>query len=169
MDTLAALALATEPPGDELLLRPPHSRNDKIINSTMWRNIIGHAIYQIAVLLIILYYGVTLFGLEQYDKDEPFFVTKFWVDNLSTDNPVLQGLADQAIATDTYDWPTAKCTLYTMVFQSFVMMQVFNLINARKLGEREFNVFHTFFNNFRFLLIFVVIFAMQIFICQNGG
>ena len=45
MDTLAALALATEPPGDELLDRKPHSRNDKIINEVMWRNIIGHAIY----------------------------------------------------------------------------------------------------------------------------
>ena len=56
-----------------------------------------------------------------------------------------------------------------MVFQSFVMMQVFNLINARKLGERQFNVFHTFFNNFRFLCIFLIIFAMQIFICQVGG
>lgn len=49
------------------------------------------------------------------------------------------------------------------------MMQVFNLINARKLGDREFNVFSGFFNNFRFLLIFLIIFGAQIFICQKGG
>jgi len=170
MDTLAALALATEPPGDELLLRKPHSRNDKIINSTMWRNIIGHAIYQIAVLMIILFLGVDIFNLQAYDKDEPFFVTKFWAEeNVNSENPVLFDLANTAIATGVYDLPTAKCTLYTMVFQSFVMMQVFNLINARKLGDREFNIFHGFFNNFRFLLIFLMIFGAQIFICQNGG
>jgi magnesium-transporting ATPase (P-type) len=87
MDTLAALALATEPPGDELLNRPPHSRKDKIINATMWRNIIGHAIYQIAVMMVILYYGVTLFNLPNYDKEEPFFVTKFWAEeNLDNEN-----------------------------------------------------------------------------------
>jgi Ca2+ transporting ATPase len=170
MDTLAALALATEPPGDELLLRKPHSRNDKIINSTMWRNIIGHAFYQITVLMVILFKGVEIFNLQQYDKDEPFFVLKTWAeDNANSENPVLFELANQAITTDTYDWPTAKCKLYTMVFQSFVMMQIFNLINARKLGDRDFNVFHGFFNNFRFLLIFLSIFGAQILICQNGG
>jgi hypothetical protein len=56
-----------------------------------------------------------------------------------------------------------------MVFQAFVMCQIFNMINARKLGDREFNVFHSFFNNFRFLLIFLIIFGMQIFICEKGG
>jgi hypothetical protein len=97
-------------------------------------------------------------------------VTKFWADeNVNSENPVLFELANQAILTDTYDWPTAKCKLYTMVFQSFVMMQIFNLINARKLGDREFNVFHGFFNNFRFLFIFLLIFGAQVFICQNGG
>ena len=53
----------------------------------MWRNIIGHAIYQIAVMMVILYYGVTLFNLPNYDKEEPFFVTKFWaLDNLDNEN-----------------------------------------------------------------------------------
>jgi P-type Ca2+ transporter type 2B len=32
MDTLASLALATEPPLPELLTRPPHSRNEYIIS-----------------------------------------------------------------------------------------------------------------------------------------
>lgn len=160
MDTLAALALATEPPSEELLLRKPHSRNDKIINSTMWRNIIGHAFYQITVLLIILFKGVEIFNLQEYDKDEPFFVIKTWAEeNANSENPVLFELANQAITSDNYDWPTAKCKLYTMVFQTFVMMQIFNLINARKLGDREFNVFKGFFNNFRFLLIFLIIFG----------
>jgi hypothetical protein len=49
------------------------------------------------------------------------------------------------------------------------MMQVFNLLNARKLGEREFNIFHNFFNNFRFLAIFIGIFAAQMAIVEYGG
>lgn len=78
MDTLAALALATEPPTEVLLERKPHSRNDKIINAVMWRNIFGHAIYQITVLMVILFFGVSLFDLQNYDVAEPFFVTEFW-------------------------------------------------------------------------------------------
>jgi len=45
MDTFAALALATEPPSDELLKHKPHSREDSIITSVMWRNIIGQSIF----------------------------------------------------------------------------------------------------------------------------
>jgi len=32
MDTLASLALATEPPNENILFRPPHSRFDYIIS-----------------------------------------------------------------------------------------------------------------------------------------
>lgn len=98
MDTLAALALATEPPGDELLLRKPHSRDDKIINSVMWRNVIGHGIYQIIVLMVILFEGATIFGLAVGNSEMPFFVTKFWVDeNLSNENAELRTLAEDAL------------------------------------------------------------------------
>jgi hypothetical protein len=31
--------------------------------------------------------------------------------------------------------PTPKCYHYTMIFNTFVFMQVFNEINARKLGD----------------------------------
>jgi magnesium-transporting ATPase (P-type) len=41
MDTFAALALATEPPHAGLLLKKPHIKHEKIVNSVMWRNIIG--------------------------------------------------------------------------------------------------------------------------------
>lgn len=38
-------------------------------------------------------------------------------------------------------------------------MTVFNQINARKLGDRDFNVFAGFFNNWLFLAIIFVTFA----------
>jgi Ca2+ transporting ATPase len=45
MDTFAALALATEPPSEELLEQPPYGRNDVIVTSVMWRNIFGQAMF----------------------------------------------------------------------------------------------------------------------------
>jgi Ca2+ transporting ATPase len=73
MDTFAALALATEPPTDALLARQPVSKFEKIVDQTMWRNVIGHSIYQILVLLCILFFGQSLFDLE-FAADTPFYV-----------------------------------------------------------------------------------------------
>ncbi|XP_024182554.1 calcium-transporting ATPase 4, plasma membrane-type [Rosa chinensis] len=63
MDTLGALALATEPPHDGLMKRPPVGRNIKFITGIMWRNIIGQSIYQIAVLLVLNFCGKRLLKL----------------------------------------------------------------------------------------------------------
>lgn len=57
MDTLGALALATEPPTDELLLRPPVGRTAPLITNYMFRNIAGQAIYQLAVLFTLQFGG----------------------------------------------------------------------------------------------------------------
>jgi P-type Ca2+ transporter type 2B len=162
MDTFAALALATEPPSDALLERQPAKRTDKIVNNIMWRNIFGHSIYQIAVLLTILYAGPQY--VDGYNAEDPFFVTKFWAEN----NPTLP-LAQEALSTQVFDTPTGKCVLYTIVFQAFVMMQVFNLINARKLGEREFNIFSNFCNNWKFFAVFGIILYGQLMMVQYGG
>ena len=43
MDTFAALALATEPPLDEILNRKPCNKKASIITSSMWRNVLGQA------------------------------------------------------------------------------------------------------------------------------
>jgi len=57
MDTFAALALATEKPTPELLDRKPYGRFDSLITKTMWKNIVIHCIYQVFVLLGLLYAG----------------------------------------------------------------------------------------------------------------
>ncbi len=41
MDSLASLALATSPPKEELLLRPPYRRREYIISSKMVKHILG--------------------------------------------------------------------------------------------------------------------------------
>lgn len=57
MDTFASLALATERPTDALLTRKPYGRNKALISRIMWRNIIGHAIYQMAIVFMITFLG----------------------------------------------------------------------------------------------------------------
>ncbi|XP_048878050.1 plasma membrane calcium-transporting ATPase 2 isoform X6 [Brienomyrus brachyistius] len=57
---------------------------------------------------------------------------------------------------------------YTIIFNTFVMMQLFNEINARKIhGER--NVFNGIFRNPIFCTIVLGTFAVQIIIVQFGG
>ncbi|XP_036911484.1 plasma membrane calcium-transporting ATPase 2 isoform X2 [Sturnira hondurensis] len=57
---------------------------------------------------------------------------------------------------------------YTIIFNTFVMMQLFNEINARKIhGER--NVFEGIFRNPIFCTIVLGTFAIQIVIVQFGG
>jgi len=58
MDTLASLALATELPSEELLNRKPYGRTKALISRTMMKNIIGHAIYQLAIILALLFAGL---------------------------------------------------------------------------------------------------------------
>lgn len=148
MDTFAALALATEPPNRSLLERQPESRFDKIVNQVMWRNIFGQGIYQITVLLVLLFFGKDFFGFT-YTDDTPLVTTNEWL----TANPD-SGYVDNEM--------TQKALLYTIVFQAFVFMQVFNQINSRKLGDKEYNVFAGFFNNWMFLAITLLTFAIQV-------
>ena len=58
MDTLASLALATETPTKNLLNRDPISRTAPLISSRMLANILGHAVYQLTVLFVLLFAGM---------------------------------------------------------------------------------------------------------------
>eukprot|EP00252_Welwitschia_mirabilis_P022523 TRINITY_DN6111_c0_g1_i1.p1 TRINITY_DN6111_c0_g1~~TRINITY_DN6111_c0_g1_i1.p1 ORF type:complete len:1037 (-),score=213.98 TRINITY_DN6111_c0_g1_i1:60-3170(-) len=69
MDTLGALALATEPPTDELMKRKPLGREGSFISSVMWRNIFGQSLYQIMVLWLLQLYGKRIFWLDSHDAD----------------------------------------------------------------------------------------------------
>ena len=71
MDALASLALATEPPTDELLDRAPYGRNRPIISRQMWFNMLGQATYQLAVLLPLVFDGDRLFNVEVRERRKP--------------------------------------------------------------------------------------------------
>ena len=63
MDALASLALATEPPTDALLDRPPHGRSQSAISRIMVWNIAGHAMFQLLILNGIFFAGPTWFDI----------------------------------------------------------------------------------------------------------
>ena len=56
MDTMAALALATDPPTPSILDRKPDPKSAPLITITMWKMIIGEALYQL-VITLLLYFG----------------------------------------------------------------------------------------------------------------
>ncbi|KAL8494567.1 hypothetical protein ACS0TY_025403 [Phlomoides rotata] len=63
MDTLGALALATEPPTDDLMKRSPVGRKGNFISNVMWRNIMGQSIYQFVVIWYLQTSGNAVFHL----------------------------------------------------------------------------------------------------------
>jgi Ca2+ transporting ATPase len=142
MDTLASLALATELPTDELLERKPYGRTKPLISRTMMKNIIGHSIYQLAVIFTILFAGEIWFDIDSGRA----------------------GASDDSHSVIT----AGPSQHFTMIFNSFVMMTLFNEINARKIhGQR--NVFNGLFSNVIFVVIWIVTFGVQILITQFGG
>ncbi|XP_008406758.1 plasma membrane calcium-transporting ATPase 2 isoform X6 [Poecilia reticulata] len=135
MDTFASLALATEPPTEALLRRKPYGRNKPLISSTMTKNILGHAVYQLILIFTLLFAGEKIFDIDS-GRNAPL-----------------------------HSPPSEH---YTIIFNTFVMMQLFNEINARKIhGER--NVFDGIFRNPIFCSIVFGTFAIQIVIVQFGG
>ncbi|XP_066158458.1 plasma membrane calcium-transporting ATPase 2 isoform X5 [Euwallacea fornicatus] len=135
MDTLASLALATEMPTNDLLLRKPYGRTKPLISRTMMKNILGQAVYQLTIIFTLLFVGEKLLDIESGRKAE--------------------------IGAE----PTQH---FTVIFNSFVMMTLFNEFNARKIhGQR--NVFEGIFTNPIFYTIWIGTCAAQVFIIQYGG
>ncbi|KAI0188703.1 hypothetical protein F4808DRAFT_56146 [Astrocystis sublimbata] len=133
MDTLAALALATDPPTDSIIDRKPEPRNAGIVSITMWKMIIGQAIYQLAVTFV-LYYGAYAIGIAQQED------------------------LSQVVST----------RRDTLVFNTFVWMQIFNQWNNRRLDNR-FNIFEGITHNYFFLGINIVVIGLQILIIFVGN
>ncbi|KAK7378401.1 hypothetical protein VNO80_03840 [Phaseolus coccineus] len=75
MDTLGALALATERPTKELMEKKPVGRTEPLITSIMWRNLLAQALYQIAVLLVLQFNGKSIFNVREEVKDTLIFNT----------------------------------------------------------------------------------------------
>lgn len=97
MDTMAALALATEPPAKDVLQRQPYKKDAPIVTGVMWRNVFGHAFYQIIALIVIMFTAEGWF-VENYTSScfkfavddpkkciewNPFYANDLYVDSIS--------------------------------------------------------------------------------------
>lgn len=67
------------------------------------------------------------------------------------------------------EWTVESGKHYCLFFHTFVLLQVFNEINARKLKSTEINVFRNFFNNPLFFIILVLTLAIQYACVEFGG
>ncbi|KAH8283395.1 hypothetical protein KR054_008831 [Drosophila jambulina] len=134
MDTLASLALATELPTPDLLLRKPYGRTKPLISRTMMKNILGQALYQLVIIFGLLFVGDLILDIES-------------------------GRGQELNA-----GPTQH---FTIIFNTFVMMTLFNEINARKIhGQR--NVIEGLFTNPIFYTIWIFTMISQVLIIQYG-
>ncbi|EEC15444.1 plasma membrane ca-ATPase B2, putative [Ixodes scapularis] len=131
MDTLASLALATEMPTTSLLVRKPYGRTKPLISRTMMKNILGHAIYQLTVIFVLLFLGPEIFDIDP-------------------------GMG------------VRLSEHFTIIFNTFVMMTLFNEVNARKIhGER--NIFEGLLTNPIFYSILIITAVAQVIIVQYGS
>ena len=130
MDTLAALALATDPPTKKILDRPPQPKSAPLITINMWKMITGQAIYQLVVTFTLYFAGMQIFGYEDTEHQ--------------------------------------RMELNTVVFNSFVWMQIFNEFNNRRL-DNKFNIFEGIHKNLWFIGINCIMVGGQIMIIFVGG
>ncbi|KAK4425609.1 putative calcium-transporting ATPase 13, plasma membrane-type [Sesamum alatum] len=117
MDTLGALALATENPTKELMEKKPVGRNEPLITNVMWRNLLAQALYQISVLLTLHFKGKDIFHVTKKVNE-------------------------------------------TLIFNTFVLCQVFNEFNARKIEKK--NVFEGIHKNKLFMGIIGITLVLQV-------
>jgi P-type Ca2+ transporter type 2C len=139
MDSLAALMLATEPPDPELMKMPPQDKSRPLLSKTMNKYVIVHGIYQIILLLCL--------------STQPSALTLFQV------NPVSKKGHDTALGEREH---------YTNIFNVFVLLQVFNLFNARRIHD-QWDIFHGIEKSTTAMTILVLIVVGQILIIQVGG
>ncbi|CAI6010645.1 unnamed protein product [Closterium sp. NIES-65] len=142
-DTLGALALATEPPSDKLLEQPPVGRSQELVSAAMWRNIIGQTVYQLSLLCVLWFKGMDLLQL-----------------------PGPPGVP-RVIAKGGEEISEGEKQLVTIIFSSFVFMQIFNQLNSRKL--EEWNVFEGLLVNRLFILIVSIELSVQVLLVELLG
>ena len=195
MDSLGSLALATEPPYNELLNREPTKRDESIINGKMWKHIIIQSLFQLG-LLLFLYLHAPHF-IKEYDYvriSENYIIRECYgkmpggtdigniiygtVTKWSSKDKLLTGKSeydcglyskkqDMAVAFDEYVSINGNTAHMTIVFNVFVIYTLFNQINARVLDD-SFNIFVRITDNFFFPVITIGELCLQILIVEIG-
>lgn len=144
MDTFAAMALASLPPTSSVMRERPRDRRKFIISTPMWQFILG-----VGGLFFVIMTGL-LWVLEHAEvKDISDFIS--------------------LLVDGRQQWAHGELTDFelSLFFTTFVMLQFWNLFNARAFLTHR-SAFHL--RGCRgFLLIVLLIFVGQIIIVQLGG
>lgn len=148
MDTFAALALATEPPSDELLKRKPLSKDDYIISPRMTKHIIAQSIYQLIVMVIFVLAGPT------------FLPDMIWHRQLQPGKQtIVSGFKFFGYDRKKYGGQFSVHAAYN--FNLFVMLQLANFFNCRILDD-SLNIFKNITKSHLMIFIMSMIFVMQV-------
>jgi magnesium-transporting ATPase (P-type) len=155
MDTFAALALGTEKPTPDLLNRKPYGRNSSLVSRVMYRNIVGQSILQVCLRKQMISSGNSM------TSNLTFFQILIVM--------VLLYKGVEIFGLDVSGNTTSDATVhYTLVFNVFVFLQIFNELNSRKVGV-EMNVFKGFFDNYVFSAVLIFTIVIQILVVEFGG
>ena len=194
MDSLGSLALATEPPYDELLKRKPTKRNEFIINGKMCKHIALQSIFQI-VLLILLYLLAQKFIKENnlVRLAENRLIFYCYGDHLGKDpNYIIDGkesnwdskikinserkencgsYSEKNTLSDAYEQyiiSNSGTTHMVIIFNIFVIYTLFNQINCRVIDD-SFNIFQRINKSPFFPLITLLEMGLQVLIIFLGN
>jgi magnesium-transporting ATPase (P-type) len=154
MDTFAALALASEKPQPSIIRTPPIKEKDLIMTKQVWRQIYGVALWNVIVCAMLILFGKYFWGLD-FAKNDPFYYTS-------------AGTNSAGVAYAKGDG-TDKCKMYTIIFETFVFLQIFNELNCRCIQPKKLNMFSNFFSNWLFLLVIVATSVLTLFFVQYTG
>jgi magnesium-transporting ATPase (P-type) len=152
MDVFAACAICTEPfvHREDTESLPRESRKARIIRPVMWRNILPQALYQIVVMIILMFGGQAMFFDEQFD-----IITTEDYDMKECLGKTGDDLKNCSGA------PTDKLRKDVACFHTYMLMNIINMINCRVVSESQDNVFKTLFNNKIFWIVFLGELAFQ--------
>ena len=198
MDSLGSLALATEPPYEELLNRSPTKKDESIINGKMWKHIIIQSCFQL-ILLIFLYLCAPYFIKENdYVRLVENEIISFCFGKMPGGSPkenIIFGISpkwskevilrqsgknseflcgtysekiDLSLAYHEYHKVNANSTHMTIVFNVFVIYTLFNQINCRVIDD-NFNIFIRIRKNNLFPIMTLSELILQIIIVELGG
>ena len=194
MDSLGSLALATEPPYEELLNRAPTRRNESMINGKMWKHIVMQSLIQI-ILLIIFYLiapefikednlvrsaenKIIQFCYTKYpgkDTDHIIYGTEIkWVVGGKLKNQYKHYCGSYsnrptlAEAYLEYVKSNSATTHMCLIFNIFVFYTLFNQFNCRVIDD-SLNIFIRINRSLLFPLICLLEMALQVIIIFVGN
>lgn len=172
MDSLAALALATETPKPDLLKRKPQIRDDYLVSRKMVKHIMYMSIWQSIILLIFAIWGEFLIVepdvLLRYDRNDIPYVYPGRLLDWDQETPLYSKWIDSNGVIGAAKMPGGDSRHFTFFFALFVLFQITNMVCSRKIHD-EVNIFAGICDNAIFVIVWLLICGLQVFLVQCAG